>query len=35
MVESINNNLEENLNKFISRNVIIEQNGFLESKYSI
>lgn len=35
MVESINNNLEENLNAFIDRNVIIEQDGFLKSKYSI
>lgn len=35
MVQTINNNLEEKLNKFIGKNVIIIQDGFLKSEYSI
>lgn len=35
MVQTINNNLEEKLNKFIEKNVTIIQDGFLKSKYSI
>lgn len=35
MVQNIKNNLEEKLNKVIGKNVIIIQDGFLKSKYSI
>ena len=35
MVQNINNNLEKKLNKFIGKNVIIIQDGFLKSEYSI
>lgn len=35
MVQNTNNNLEEKLNEFIGKNVIITQNGFLKNKYSI
>lgn len=35
MVENTNNSLEEKLNKFIEKNVIITQDGFLKNKYSI
>lgn len=35
MVQNTNNNLEEKLNEFIGKNVIITQDGFLKNKYSI
>ena len=35
MAQKTNNNLEEKLNEFIGKNVIIIQNGFLRNKYSI
>lgn len=35
MVQNTNNNLEEKLNEFIGKNVIITQEGFLRNKYSI
>ena len=35
MVQNTNNNLEEKLNEFIWKNVIITQDGFLKNKYSI
>ena len=35
MVQTTNNNLEEKLNEFIGKNVIITQDGFLKNKYSI
>ena len=35
MVQNINSNVEEKLNEFIGKNVIITQDGFLKNKYSI
>ncbi len=35
MVQNANNNLEEKLNKFIGKNVIVTLDGFLKNKYSI
>ena len=35
MVQNVNNSLEEKLNEFIGKNVIITQDGFLKNKYSI
>mgnify|MGYP007117715182 CR=1 FL=1 len=35
MLKNINDNLEQLLNKFIEKTVIINQNGFVESTYSI
>ena len=35
MVQNTNNNLEEKLRKFIGKNIIITQDGFLKTKYSI
>ena len=35
MIKNTNNSLEEKLNEFIGKNVIITQDGFLKSKYSI
>ena len=35
MVQNTNNSLEEKLNEFIGKKVIITQDGFLKNKYSI
>ncbi len=35
MVYNTNNSLEEKLNEFIGKKVIITQNGFLKNRYSI
>lgn len=35
MTQNTNNSLEEKLNEFIGKNVIITQDGFLKNKYSI
>ena len=35
MVKNTNINLKEKLDKFIGKNVIITQDGFLKNKYSI
>lgn len=35
MAQIINNSLEEKLNEFIGKNVIIIQDGFLNNRYSI
>ena len=35
MMPNTNNGLEEKLNEFIGKNVIITQDGFLKNKYSI
>lgn len=35
MVQNTNNSLEEKLNKFIGKNVIVTLDGFLKNKYSI
>ena len=35
MVQNINNDLEQLLNNFIERTIVINQNGFIESTYSI
>ena len=35
MAQNTNNSLEEKLNEFIGKNVIITQDGFLKNKYSI
>ena len=35
MVQNTNNSLEEKLNEFIGKTVIITQDGFLKNKYSI
>jgi len=35
MVENMNNCIDEKLNKFMGREVIINQEGFLENKYEI
>ena len=35
MVQNTNNNLEENLNEFIGKNITITQDGFLKNEYSI
>lgn len=35
MIQNINSSLEEKLNEFIGKNVIITQDGFLKNKYSI
>ena len=35
MVQNTNNNLEEKLNEFMGKNVVITQDGFLENRYSI
>ena len=35
MAQNINNSLEEKLKKFIGKNVIIIQDGFLKAQYSI
>ena len=35
MAQNTNNGLAEKLNKFVGKNVIITQNGFLKAKYSV
>lgn len=35
MIQNTSNNLEEKLNDFIEKNVIIIQDGFLKSEYSM
>ena len=35
MTQNINSSLEEKLNEFIGKKVIITQDGFLKNKYSI
>ena len=35
MIQNTNNSLEEKLNEFIGKNIIITQDGFLKNKYSI
>ncbi|MFQ8661357.1 MAG: hypothetical protein ACLR9X_04565 [Clostridia bacterium] len=35
MVQNTNHSLDEKLNKFMEKNVIVTQDGFLKNKYSI
>lgn len=35
MVQNTNNSLEEKLNEFMGKNVIITQDGFFKNRYSI
>lgn len=35
MVQNTNNSLEEKLNEFMGKNVVITQDGFLKNRYSI
>ena len=35
MAQNIKSGLEEKLNEFVGKNVIITQNGFLKAKYSV
>ncbi len=35
MIQNTNNSLEEKLNEFIGKNVVITHDGFLKNKYSI